>query len=100
MIIIKKVGTAGRFGARYGTKTRVKVKAIEITSRAKHVCPSCMKVALKRDSKGIWICRSCDVKIAGGAYSPESPASKIIKQIGKGPIVIEAKDAEKVEVKK
>jgi len=59
-----------------------------------------MKVALKRDSKGIWICRSCDVKIAGGAYSPESPASKIIKQIGKGPIVIEAKDAEKTEVKK
>ena len=83
IIITKKVGTAGRFSARYGTKTRMKVAAVESASRAKHQCPSCMKKSLKRSSKGIWVCRSCKTKIAGGAYSPESPAAKLIRQITK-----------------
>jgi len=83
IITTKKVGTTGRFSSRYGVKTRMKVAAVEKLSRAKHQCPSCMKQALKRQSKGIWVCRSCDIKIAGGAYSPESPAAKIIKQITK-----------------
>lgn len=85
MIIIttKKVGTTGRFGARYGTKTRMKVANIELTSRAKHQCPSCMKDSLKRQSKGIWQCLSCNIKIAGGAYTPNSPATKTLKQLSK-----------------
>ncbi len=81
IITTKKVGTTGRFSSRYGVKTRMKVAAVERTSRAKHQCPGCMKNSLKRKSKGIWVCRSCDLKIAGGAYSPESPAAKLIKQI-------------------
>ncbi|MFH1127005.1 MAG: 50S ribosomal protein L37ae [archaeon] len=82
-MITKKVGTTGRFGSRYGTKVRMKVATVEKVSRAKHQCPSCLKTSLKKISKGVWECRSCDVKIAGGAYAPASPAAKILKQIVK-----------------
>ncbi|MEK6951264.1 MAG: 50S ribosomal protein L37ae [Nanoarchaeota archaeon] len=59
-----------RFGARYGTKPKVKFAKIEIQQRAKHKCSSCLKFAVKRLAAGIWQCRSCHVKFAGKAYTP------------------------------
>lgn len=64
----KKVGTAGRFGARYGKKLRAKIAEIEKKQRSWHKCPYCSKFKVKRVSVGIWRCRSCGVKFTGKAY--------------------------------
>ncbi len=37
----KKVGSAGRFQARYGVRARTRVRDVEIQQRAKHKCPKC-----------------------------------------------------------
>ncbi len=65
----KKLGSGGRFGTRYGKKIRQKVSDIEEKSRALHKCPDCRKVKVKRVASGIWHCKSCDVTIAGKAYT-------------------------------
>ncbi len=67
----KKVGSTGRFGAHYGLKIRKKVLEVEVLQRQKQKCPFCSKFALKRLSAGIWLCKTCGVKFAGGAYIPE-----------------------------
>lgn len=66
----KKIGSAGRFGSRYGRKLRKNVADIEVVQRAAHECPSCRKIAVKRVSFGVWECRSCGRKFAGGAFKP------------------------------
>jgi len=66
----KKVGSAGRFGARYGLKIRKNVVAIEKIQRQKQKCPFCLKFTVKRLAKGIWQCHSCITKFAGKAYEP------------------------------
>ena len=68
----KKIGTAGRFGSRYGKKDRTKVAEIEKILRQKHVCPNCKMPFVKRVSSGIWQCKKCGVKFSGLAYSPKS----------------------------
>ena len=75
----KKVKSAGRYGIRYGKKIRDKTASVESKSRAIHKCPSCLKKGLKRQAAGIWTCRNCNLKIAGGAYSPKTSAMKIIE---------------------
>ena len=77
----KKLGSAARFGARYGKKIKDLVAAIEASSRAKHVCPSCGRKSLKRISSGIWLCRKCGKKMAGGAYSPSTTAASVLMKI-------------------
>ena len=64
----KKVGAAGRYGVRYGTKLRKAVTSIERIQRRKQECPSCKKLGIKRVAMGIWECRKCGAKYAGGAY--------------------------------
>ncbi len=66
----KKVGSTGRFGARYGLKLKKKVKAIEQVSKGKHKCPYCKKTGVKRVASGIWFCEKCDSKFAAKAYDP------------------------------
>ncbi len=66
----KKIGSAGRFGARYGLKIRTKITEIERIQRGRHKCPFCSKLALKRIASGIWWCKHCKTKFAGKAYEP------------------------------
>jgi large subunit ribosomal protein L37Ae len=66
----KKVGLTGRLGPRYGRRVKVMLKTIEKKQKVLYVCPSCKRKSLKRISAGIWKCKKCNAKFAGGAYSP------------------------------
>ncbi len=58
--------------SRYGKRIRERERDVNKLSRGKHACPKCGKKAVKRESAGIWKCRACGVKFAGGAYSPQT----------------------------
>lgn len=77
---MKKVGTTGRYGPRYGTRTKKAVAAIEKLQKKKQKCPVCERSALKRVAAGIWLCNKCGAKMSGGAYFPESAATKIVRR--------------------
>jgi len=68
----KKVGLTGRYGPRYGTKTKKIVLEIESRQKREKVCPYCERPALKRLAAGIWYCKKCKTKFAGGAYFSKS----------------------------
>ena len=67
----RKVGTAGRFGTRYGRRTRQKIAEIEKIQKQRHLCPKCDMPYVKRVSSGIWKCKKCGTKFAGSAYFPK-----------------------------
>lgn len=66
----KKVGSTGRYGSRYGTKTKKVV--LEIEQKKTKTCPYCERDALKRMAAGVWYCKKCKTKFAGGAYFPRN----------------------------
>ncbi len=68
MVKTRKVGSTGRFGVRYGLKIRKNILAIDNLRKSQKKCPSCLKLTVKRQSPGIWSCRSCGLKVAGRAY--------------------------------
>jgi large subunit ribosomal protein L37Ae len=68
----KKVGASGRYGPRYGTRTKKIVAVMERQQNKSTVCPYCERPALKRLAAGIWKCGKCNKKFAGGAYFPRS----------------------------
>ena len=65
---LKKVKSAGRFGARYGKTVRTKLVKIEEKQRVKQKCFFCEKLGVKRLSTGIWKCSKCNKKFASNAY--------------------------------
>ncbi|MEM4282097.1 MAG: 50S ribosomal protein L37ae [Candidatus Woesearchaeota archaeon] len=66
------LGTAKRFGVRYGATPKYKLAKIEEAYRKKpQDCPYCHKQAVKRIAYGIWGCRKCGAKLSGKAYSIE-----------------------------
>nr|MDO8117539.1 50S ribosomal protein L37ae [Candidatus Sigynarchaeota archaeon] len=69
----KKVGVAGRFGARYGTLVRYRIKKIEEYKTQKVKCPKCQTKAVKRASVGLWSCKKCGATFTGGAYTLTTP---------------------------
>ena len=76
----KVTGSAGRFGCRYGRFVRKRVADIEAISRSLHRCPKCDMQSVRRKGTGIWECRKCNYKFAGGAYQPQTPAMKVAKR--------------------
>jgi|TARA_Y100000031_G_C8059087_1_gene309756 large subunit ribosomal protein L37Ae len=70
---VDKLGSAKRFGARYGSKTKHKFAQVEKEQRRKHKCPYCNVIAVKRIAVGIWHCRKCDAKFTGKAYTVSKP---------------------------
>ncbi|HLC86872.1 MAG TPA: 50S ribosomal protein L37ae [Candidatus Nanoarchaeia archaeon] len=70
----KKTKSAGRFGARYGKRVRVKLVKIEEKQRKKQKCPFCAKLGAKRLSKGVWQCtrKTCNKKFASNTYYLEN----------------------------
>lgn len=66
----KKVGVIGRYGTRYGVSVRRRIKMLDESTRSRHLCPSCSAKRVKRVSKGVWLCKKCGHKFAGGTYTP------------------------------
>lgn len=64
----KVVGSAGRFGPRYGLRIRSKITKVEKEQKAPQECPYCLRKVVKRLAPGIWQCKKCDSKFAGSAY--------------------------------
>jgi len=80
----KKIGLAGGFSARYGTVTRRQYVEIVTGLRGKHECPRCMFRTVKRWSVGVWLCRKCGYKFAGGAYTPRTKLGEIAARATRG----------------
>jgi len=62
----KKIGAAGRFGAGYG-KPKHRLVVVELKQRVRQECPFC-KGKASRKSNGVWECKKCSKKFAGGTY--------------------------------
>ena len=77
MVKTKKVGSTGRFGSRYGWGVKDTLEKIERKQRELYVCPSCKEKSLRRHSAGIWICKKCNAKFAGGAYTPATELKEL-----------------------
>lgn len=72
----KKVKASGRYGVRYGSRLRKRIREVDATAKSKHRCPRCRIFAVKKESIGIWKCRKCDYKYAGGAYTPQTNSGR------------------------
>ena len=68
----KKIGSAGRYGPRYGKRIKRLVSDIEKVQKSRHICPKCKMRYVVRKSAGIWECKKCGTKFAGAAYKPKS----------------------------
>ena len=77
----KKVGSAGRFGSRYGVGIRRKLLKVESVQLQKNKCPNCQSSNVKRKSKGVFVCRKCSYEFVGGAYYPRTLTGTIISQM-------------------
>lgn len=74
-----RVGSTGRFGPRYGTRIRQRVRSVEERTKEDHECPECESNKVKRVGSGVWKCNRCGTKFAAKAYTPE--VTSIQKQI-------------------
>ncbi len=66
----KKIKAAGRFGVGYGNPKK-RLIAVEAKQRIRQECPFC-KGNAKRKANGIWLCKKCKKKFAGGSFYLES----------------------------
>lgn len=69
-----KTRSAGRFGVRYGRKSRKLLADIEEKMHAEYKCAKCGNPEVRRIGAGIWRCRKCSHTFTGGAYIPNTSA--------------------------
>ena len=72
----RKVGSAGRFGARYGRVSRRRVKEIEDDMRSSKVDGD----DVKRLGTGVWVNEETGETFTGGAYRPVTPAGRTVRR--------------------
>jgi large subunit ribosomal protein L37Ae len=73
----KSYGLRGRGGA----TLRKRYGRIMSSAKASHKCPNCAMPSVKRVSVGIWNCRKCGYKFAGGAYQPTTKLGQASRRI-------------------
>ncbi|MCP4762293.1 MAG: 50S ribosomal protein L37Ae [archaeon] len=77
----KKVGITGRYGPRYGSRIRKRVKDIEEKMHTPQKCPKCETKVAKRSSTGIWTCKKCGAVFTGGSYTMKTQPGVESKRI-------------------
>ncbi len=70
-----------KFNVRGGAKWRKAYNKIRAKKTARYQCPSCGKEAVKRESAGVWACKSCGSKFAGGSYELVTPVGKLANRL-------------------
>ena len=99
-----KVGPSGSFGTRYGTVARKRYATIITNLKTPHECPQCHVIAVRRMSVGVWLCKRCGFKFAGGAYSPTTKLGEIAERASRAGVAsslladLKAEKARKAEV--
>jgi large subunit ribosomal protein L37Ae len=63
------LGSAKRFGTRYGRSLKERFVAIEKLQRAEAKCPYCKRVSAKQKAVGIFECSKCGRKFTGKAFT-------------------------------
>lgn len=90
----KKVGPAGRLGARYGVRIRKRIADVEVESKGRHDCPKCKAKSMTREANGIWRCRKCGAKMASSSYMP-TPKVSVKRELAE--VLAKAEQKEKPE---
>jgi len=72
----RSIGSAGRFGARYGRVARKRVKEIEAEMRSATVDGD----DVTRVGTGIWRNEETGETFTGGAYRPETPGGRGVRR--------------------
>jgi large subunit ribosomal protein L37Ae len=72
----RKVGSAGRFGARYGRVARRRVREIEADTNSATVDGD----DVTRVGTGVWKNEKTGETFTGGAYRPETPGGKQVRR--------------------
>ncbi len=80
----KRLNLGGGFGPRYGTVARRQYLEIVSALRTRHECPRCSFRTVKRWSVGIWHCKKCGYRFAGGAYTPTTKLGEIAARATRG----------------
>ncbi|MEK6823200.1 MAG: hypothetical protein AABY13_05195 [Nanoarchaeota archaeon] len=65
----KSLGSAKRYGVRYGATLKRKVAAIEEVQRSNQKCPYCNKHAAEWKMVGVYECFKCKAKFTAKAYA-------------------------------
>ena len=73
MVKGRKRGSLRGLRAKYGATVRKRYTRVMETLKVKRRCPQCGSWTLRRQAVGIWACRACGHKIAGGAYDLTTP---------------------------
>ncbi len=99
-----KLGSAGRFGARYSGVLKQKISKIEKIEKTAQPCPQCGRKSFVRRSYALWECTKCNSKMAGGAYAPRTLIGLTAEKIVSGRLsreesqaIVEDLEKEKVE---
>ena len=71
----KKENVKG-LGAKYGGTLRKRYSRVFTMLKAARDCPSCSSPKLRRESSGIWKCKSCGYTVAGGAFDLSPPKAR------------------------
>ncbi|MBW2968167.1 hypothetical protein KY362_06795 [Candidatus Woesearchaeota archaeon] len=91
------LGSAKRYGPRYGKRNKEKVSSLEKQHRERQKCPFCNYVKVRRLSPGIWLCEKCDAKFASKAYSL-APKKKVKEVAVKEELPLDLEDETTEEV--
>ncbi len=80
MVKSDKLGSARRFGTRYGRTTKHRFARIEAEARASTKCPFCLYSQVKRIATGIFSCGKCHAQFTGRAYTI-APIKPIVQEV-------------------
>lgn len=77
----KKVRSAGKYGAKFGIGIRKRWLKVADKQKKHYDCQRCGFQKVKRLSTGVFECKKCGLKFAGGAYFPTTLTGAIVNKM-------------------